>query len=579
MAETIAKTTSEPALVQIARDTGKLLAELPAKWAFIIAAAAWTALFHWFGNPTLGYVQNNSMFAWVRAVFEHSRLADDDDRLCEYMPYLVLILFAYQSHRLRAVPKRIWPPALVLLLMAAGLHWVGYCVQQTRISMLAYLLGLFSITGVFWGRQWMVESAFPFGLLIFWIPLKAIFDPITFKLRLLSCIASSEIARQVFNIPIERVGTIVSHPGVNGSPPFQFDIAAACSGIRSATVVLILTITYSFLFLKTWWRRAIVIALSPLLAVGGNVARLTFTFILSDSFGQEVGKMVESRAGFVTFSVSFLAVILVTRWLARSERVSLPVSHPEGLTSAGPVLLFPSLACLAVAMSLSGMAAFGIDHLKHAVRLGKPAVEIVAYPVKDENGAVARTNSIRLPASLPGYKSEQLPFVTHELETLPPDTTYGRRIYSAEDGGLEAIGSVVLMGNDRTSLHKPEYCLNGIGWIVRSKTRQRIQLKDGSEMIVGRLDMVWDVGSKPRPNSSGVYLYWFVADGVRASDYVLREWSMLKDVVTSGEIKRWAYISFFSECRPGEEESLFLRMQALVRAAQPEVEIGKLRNL
>lgn len=149
----------------------------------------------------------------------------------------------------------------------------------------------------------------------------------------------------------------------------------------------------------------------------------------------------------------------------------------------------------------------------------------------------------------------------------------------AEDNGLNAIGSAVLMGNDRTSLHKPEYCLSGIGWIVRSKTRQKIQLKDGSEMLVGRLDMVWDISSKPRPNSSGVYLYWFVADGVRASDYVLREWSMLKDVVTSGEIKRWAYISFFSDCPPGEEDALFLRLQALVRLAQPEVEIGKLRNL
>ena len=98
-------------------------------------------------------------------------------------------------------------------------------------------------------------------------------------------------------------------------------------------------------------------------------------------------------------------------------------------------------------------------------------------------------------------------------------------------------------------------------------------------MIVGRLNMVWDVGNQPRPNNSGVYLYWFVADGVRASDYVQREFTMLKDIVSSGQIKRWAYVSFFSDCRSGEEDALFERMQELVRAAQPEIEIGKLQNL
>ena len=51
------------------------------------------------------------------------------------------------------------------------------------------------------------------------------------------------------------------------------------------------------------------------------------------------------------------------------------------------------------------------------------------------------------------------------LGALPEDTSFGARLYTAPDQfGL--LMNVVLMGTDRTSLHKPQFCLTGQGWAI-----------------------------------------------------------------------------------------------------------------
>ncbi|HTI69980.1 MAG TPA: exosortase/archaeosortase family protein [Candidatus Limnocylindria bacterium] len=568
-------------LGQMVQDTRRLWASLPYKWAFGIAFLIWTALFHWFGNPPLGWIHDKSLFVWAQWYFNLAKEKENDDQLCTYIPFLVLFLFVYQGQRLAAVPKKTWLPALVFLLVAVGMHWIGYSLQQTRISMLAYLLGVYALMSAYWGYQWAKAALFPYWLIGFWIPLSAVFDPLTFRLRLVSCTVATAISRGVFNIPLQRMGTRVMHPGVNGSGPFEFDVAAACSGIRSATVVLILTTIYSFLGLRSWWRRAIVIAVSPLIAVTGNILRLVFTFVISDALGSAAGKAVENKAGFVTFAFAFAVVSLLTRWLARGERnKSQPVSTEDAPVAAqhswANSAVYTSLIATAV---LSGVGAYGIGYLRTSVKLGKPAVEVIHAPILDEKGGVAATNSIRLPDHLPGYTAFEMPFQFRELLVLPPDTTYGRRRYESENGTFTALSSVVLMGNDRTSLHKPMDCLTSIGWNVRRTSRDTVPLKDGSSMVIGRMDMIWDVPGRPKEKSSGLYMYWFVAEGSRVPDYVRREWYMLKDVILTGEIKRWAYISFFADCRPGEEDALHDKMKSLIQLAQPEIEVGSLRNM
>ena len=82
-----------------------------------------------------------------------------------------------------------------------------------------------------------------------------------------------------------------------------------------------------------------------------------------------------------------------------------------------------------VALVLVAAAAGSLRWLKERVRMGEPGVRIVGLPLLTEGGRLATSNSVSLPANLPGYRSQLDAIPELELSFLPPDTTFGRRSY------------------------------------------------------------------------------------------------------------------------------------------------------
>jgi hypothetical protein len=204
---------------------------------------------------------------------------------------------------------------------------------------------------------------------------------------------------------------------------------------------------------------------------------------------------------------------------------------------------------------------------------------VVNEPVHDETGAIARTNAVFLPESIPGYSSEAGQFTATEFNYVPPDPTFGKRIYKSADETINATASIVLMGTDRISIHKPEFCLTGVGWHIRQNATTLIPLADGSLMEANRFDMVHDLGEGRSGQIGGIYVFWFVADGVRTASHSVREWGMFRSILTGSPVQRWAYISFFVPCIPGAEESAFQKLSQLIRLAQPRIEQGTVKTL
>ena len=52
------------------------------------------------------------------------------------------------------------------------------------------------------------------------------------------------------------------------------------------------------------------------------------------------------------------------------------------------------------------------------------------------------------------------------LRGLPQDTSFVQRHYLPAQLPIELLLNVVLMGTDRTSIHKPQFCLTGSGWNI-----------------------------------------------------------------------------------------------------------------
>jgi len=71
----------------------------------------------------------------------------------------------------------------------------------------------------------------------------------------------------------------------------------------------------------------------------------------------------------------------------------------------------------------------------------------------------------------------------------------------------------------------------------------------------------------------GIYVYWFVdADRYTATPATRSLW-MARDILFKGELDRWAYVSFFAVCAPGQEEPTYERMKKLIAIAVPEFQL------
>ena len=290
---------------------------LPNKGFFLVLLVAWLALFQFLGNSTLGYIPTPSLLTWMHIVYVSNPDANgSDDSHGKLIPFVVLALFWWKRKQLLALPLRTWWPGLLLVALALGLHVVGYMVQQPRISIVALFTGIYGLMGLAWGPQWLRESFFPFCLFAFCVPLGWSAVSITFPLRLLVCRAVELISGYVLQIDIVRVGTALMDP----TGHYQYDVAAACSGIRSLFATFAVAIIYAMLGFRTWWKRGLLIASALPLAVLGNIVRMLSIIIAAEIWGQEGGDYVHEGGPFGILSLlpyvaAFAGLLLLGHWL------------------------------------------------------------------------------------------------------------------------------------------------------------------------------------------------------------------------------------------------------------------------
>ena len=235
------------------------------------------------------------------------------------------------------------------------------------------------------------------------------------------------------------------------------------------------------------------------------------------------------------------------------------------------ILFFTALAMMA---STAGV----LSYLKTHQKLGQPGVKVGTWPLSDPKGNRVTTNSVWLPETVGNYGSKLMPVTEAELNTLPKDTTYGKRIYQAPDGFPIQV-NVVLMGTDRTSIHKPEFCVVGQGWSI-SGDQSKVELINMNRPVAYDLPvkkLLTTIRNKDRSGNaqmmSGVYVYWFVSADRVTANHGQRMWWMAQDLLFRGMLDRWAYIACFSPCPPGDEAKTFDRMKQFIAAAVPEFQI------
>lgn len=278
---------------------------------FLALVGAWLILFHFLGNSTLGYVDTPSLFGWLTWMYSRS---PEEDHLW-LIPFLVGGLMWWKREELMSVDKRVWWPALALVVVGVVLHVLGFVVQQTRVSVVAFFVGLYGLMGVVWGPAFLRASFFPWFLFCFSVPLGNSIEFVTFPLRMLATTITTGMCHTILGLDVIRDGTRIFDP----AGAYQYEVAVACSGLRSLTVTIVLACTYAFMSFNSVGKRLILIASAVPLAVVANVFRLSAIIIAAELMGQEAGNFVHENffLSLLPYVPAMLGLMILGRFLER----------------------------------------------------------------------------------------------------------------------------------------------------------------------------------------------------------------------------------------------------------------------
>ena len=247
------------------------------------------------------------------------------------VPFIVGYLLYYERRALPSRGRQFLPGAMLLAgigaaSLAAGLGWRDSVSLSGHLAFLVFAYASLLAAGgfVFRGLAWMKAAAFPFVFLVFMIPLPNV---AVAWLEHASALASAEAAAMNFRIagtPLVRHGTVFELPGI------VLQVAQECSGIRSSWVLFITSLLASHLFLKSPWRRLVLVAFVIPLGILRNGFRVFVIGMLCVYVGpQMIDSAIHHRGGPLFFALSLVPLFILLWWLRRQEPREGGTGHVE----------------------------------------------------------------------------------------------------------------------------------------------------------------------------------------------------------------------------------------------------------
>jgi EpsI family protein len=568
---------------------GDSRARRPQLAAAVVCALAGLALFQFAGNATRGYIDTASLFHWwgfqwldPQSETEHGwlilglsawllwrnlRAADGGGRRAEGGDLTSGGGAAVPT--LDSRPSTFVPP-LAALLAGLALHLLGYAVQQTRVSIFGFLLFAWGALALGGGPRWGRAAGFPLAFMLFALPLNVL-DTAGFWLRIGVTDTAYHLSRAI-GIDVIRNGTQLLSP--DGS--YSYDVAAACSGVRSLMALAALSLLLGYLSFRSWWARALIGLLCLPYAFVGNVARIFSIILAGEWFGQEAGSVVHEWFGFLIF-VIVLGLVQLTILLLERRRLAAPAGSDDASPPAGslPPASSPGLGNVLRYNPAWGVAAVTV---LAAAGVAGATTRLDAVQLSPRTGVRLAANGVD-PVTLPAmigldWAGQAAAVTAVEREVLPADTGFSRRMYvSLHDRAQQVFLSIVLSGRDRTSIHRPELCLVGQGWTIRGSARHRFRrpaAAGGGELPVTLLRIDREVAGPAGELRAvpALLAYWFVGADRTVASHWERQVFTAVDRLRDLQAHRWAYVVVQTHALDGEAAAL-ARMQEVLEGTLP----------
>lgn len=234
----------------------------------------------------------------------------------------VISLYLIHDRRDRLPRNYSSSPGLAALLAGVGIivlpvaYRLAKAANEDYLTLVAFSFVCLVAAGGFFflGRRWMAAAAFPVVFLMFMVPLPA---GLVNMLETASQLASAEAANLFFLL----TGTPVLHEGtIFQLPNITIQVGQECSGIRSSLVLFMTSLVAANLFLKSPWRRVVLVAFVIPLGIVRNGIRVWTIATLCIQYGPDmVHSIVHRRGGPVFFTLSLIPLLLLLWWLRRGE--------------------------------------------------------------------------------------------------------------------------------------------------------------------------------------------------------------------------------------------------------------------
>jgi exosortase len=162
------------------------------------------------------------------------------------------------------------------------------------------------------------------------VPAGSLAEPFTFRLRLLVAVLVEAVSHYILQIDVLRAGTKLIDP----TGRYEYEVAAACSGIRSLVATLALALVLGVLSFRSWWKRLAMLASAVPLAVLGNLLRMLVIIIAAEIGGREWGmKVHDGGPGGIFTLLLYVPAFLGLLWLEMYLR---RVGPPESRETPAP---------------------------------------------------------------------------------------------------------------------------------------------------------------------------------------------------------------------------------------------------
>ncbi|MEO6875275.1 MAG: exosortase/archaeosortase family protein [Opitutaceae bacterium] len=545
----------------------------------LLCGLAGAAVFQFFGNASFGYIKSSSLFWWWGYQWFNAESETGHGSIILGISLWLLWRNLRKENRScesHGAYDSIWP-AVIAMVVGVVLHAMGFAAQQARLSILALLIFSWGVLRLGGGRRWGAAAMFPLGFLMLAIPLNAL-DSAGFWLRLWVIKASAGLAH-VAGIGVIQNGTQLMAPDGH----YSYDVAAACSGVRSLMALLALSLLMGYLNFRTWWRRGVLVLLCFPLIYLGNVARIASIVFVGHWLGQSGGERAHDVMGYGVFVIVLggllMAASALHRWRPEAER-GRSAEVGEGRSEIGGNLLGSNAApYLPSPISpLRTSKAWPVAGLIVLLVMGELffLARLANLPPRGQVGVKLAADGVN-PAELPAFLGTEwigrrTEVSAVEREVLPRDTGYSRKTYvPLSDPAQWVFLSIVLSGRDRSSIHRPELCVVGQGWTIRAATEHRFSGpgKKAKEFPATVLHVQRVVRT---PHGAVVVpqlmVYWFVGGDTVEATYWKR---LVRDAwnrVFHARADRWAYVLMQTDARDGDDAALG-RMQTVLDQTLP----------